>query len=156
MKKKYSLILVLLLSGALGLTVLAQAGGDKPAAAQQNIASTKQGPFKMIDHKVGSGATAESGKVVVVHYTGWLYDESAADNKGKKFDSSRDRGQPFSFPLGAGHVIQGWDKGVAGMKVGGQRTLIIPPELGYGERGAGGVIPPNATLVFDVELLEVK
>lgn len=156
MKKKFSLILVLLLSGALGLTVLAQAGGDKPAAAQQSTASTTKEPFKMIDHKIGTGATAESGKVVVVHYTGWLYDEAAADNKGKKFDSSRDRGQPFSFPLGAGHVIQGWDKGVAGMKVGGQRTLIIPPELGYGERGAGGVIPPNATLVFDVELLEVK
>ena len=156
MKKKYSLIVALLLTAALGATMFAQARNDKPAAAQNAASSTKQGPFKMIDQKIGTGATAESGKVVVVHYTGWLYDESAADNKGKKFDSSRDRGDPFSFPLGAGHVIQGWDKGVAGMKVGGQRTLIIPPELGYGERGAGGVIPPNATLVFDVELLEVK
>ena len=91
-----------------------------------------------------------------MHYTGWLYDETAPEHKGKKFDSSRDRGQPFEFPLGAGHVIKGWDAGVAGMKVGGQRTLIIPSDMGYGSRGAGGVIPPNATLVFDVELLGVN
>ena len=110
----------------------------------------------MIDHKVGAGAEAVPGKTVVVHYTGWLFDPSAAENKGKKFDSSRDRGDPFRFPLGGGRVIAGWDQGVAGMKVGGQRTLIIPPELGYGARGAGGVIPPNATLVFDVELLGVE
>ena len=110
----------------------------------------------MIDHVVGTGAEAVAGKTVVVHYTGWLFDASAPDNKGRKFDSSRDRGDKFSFPLGAGRVIQGWDQGVAGMKVGGQRTLTIPPELGYGARGAGGVIPPNATLVFDVELFEVK
>ena len=110
----------------------------------------------MIDHKIGTGATAVAGKDVFVHYTGWLFDEAAPENKGRKFDSSRDRGQPFSFPLGAGHVIKGWDQGVVGMQVGGQRTLIIPPELGYGARGAGGVIPPNATLVFDVELLDVK
>lgn len=110
----------------------------------------------MTDIKEGTGALAESGKDVVVHYTGWLFDAAAADNKGKKFDSSRDRGDPFRFSLGAGQVIQGWDKGVAGMKVGGQRTLVIPPELGYGARGAGGVIPPNATLVFDVELLGVE
>ena len=105
---------------------------------------------------MGSGAEAVEGNNVSVHYTGWLYDKSAADNKGKKFDSSRDRGQPFEFPLGAGRVIKGWDQGVAGMKVGGQRTLIIPPGLGYGSRGAGGVIPPNATLIFDVELLNVR
>jgi FKBP-type peptidyl-prolyl cis-trans isomerase len=92
---------------------------------------------------------------VDVHYTGWLHDPSAADKKGHKFDSSRDRGDPFSFSLGAGQVIAGWDEGVAGMKVGGQRTLTIPPEKGYGARGAGGVIPPNATLVFDVELIGV-
>ena len=110
----------------------------------------------MIDHKIGTGATAVAGKTVFVHYTGWLFDDAAPENKGRKFDSSRDRGQPFSFPLGEGYVIQGWDKGVEGMQVGGQRTLIIPPELGYGARGAGGVIPPNATLVFDVELLDVK
>ncbi len=111
---------------------------------------------KMTDVKEGTGAEAVAGKTVVVHYTGWLYDESAADHKGKKFDSSRDRGDPFDFPLGGGRVIKGWDQGVAGMKVGGQRTLVIPPEMGYGARGAGGVIPPNATLVFDVELLDVK
>ena len=109
----------------------------------------------MIDHKIGEGALAESGQHVTVHYTGWLFDDGAADNKGVKFDSSRDRGQPFSFALGAGQVIKGWDLGVAGMRVGGQRTLTIPPEQGYGAHGAGGVIPPNATLVFDVELLGV-
>lgn len=109
-----------------------------------------------IDHAVGKGAEAVAGKPVVVHYTGWLYDPSKPEGKGKKFDSSVDRGSPFSFPLGAGRVIQGWDKGVAGMKVGGKRTLIIPPDMGYGSRGAGGVIPPNAALMFHVELLEVR
>jgi FKBP-type peptidyl-prolyl cis-trans isomerase FkpA len=109
----------------------------------------------MTDQKLGTGATATAGHTVQVHYTGWLFDPSAPENKGRKFDSSRDRGEPFRFELGAGHVIAGWDQGVEGMKVGGQRTLIIPPELGYGARGAGGVIPPNATLVFDVELLGV-
>ena len=117
-------------------------------------ASTKG--LTMIDHKIGTGAEAVPGKTVVVHYTGWLLDPAAPDNKGKKFDSSRDRGDPFRFPLGGGRVIDGWDQGVAGMKVGGERTLTIPPELGYGARGAGGVIPPNATLVFDVELLGVE
>ena len=119
------------------------------------IAQTPKGR-SMIEHKVGTGAEAVAGKSVSVHYTGWLYDAAAPENKGKKFDSSRDRGDPFQFPLGAGSVIAGWDQGVAGMKVGGSRTLIIPPELGYGAQGAGGVIPPNATLVFDVELLGVK
>lgn len=108
------------------------------------------------DTQQGAGAEAVSGKNVSVHYTGWLYDEAAPHHKGKKFDSSRDRNEPFEFRLGAGMVIQGWDVGVAGMKIGGQRTLIIPAEMGYGKRGAGGVIPPNATLVFDVELLAVK
>ena len=108
------------------------------------------------DGKVGSGAEAVSGRTVTVHYTGWLYDPARPDNKGAKFDSSRDRNDPFSFNLGAGEVIRGWDEGVAGMKVGGQRTLTIPPAMGYGARGAGGVIPPNATLLFDVELLDVK
>ena len=100
------------------------------------------------DLETGDGAAAEAGKMVSVHYTGWLTD-------GTKFDSSKDRNQPFSFPLGAGHVIQGWDQGVQGMKVGGRRKITIPPALGYGARGAGGVIPPNATLVFEVELLQI-
>jgi FKBP-type peptidyl-prolyl cis-trans isomerase FkpA len=105
------------------------------------------------DTTVGSGAEAKAGQQVTVHYTGWLYQDG---QQGAKFDSSRDRNDPFEFGLGAGMVIRGWDEGVAGMKVGGQRTLIIPAELGYGARGAGGVIPPNATLKFDVELLAVS
>jgi len=112
--------------------------------------------LQVADVKVGSGAEASAGKQVTVHYTGWLYDPKAADKHGRKFDSSKDHGEPFSFKLGARQVISGWDQGVAGMKVGGARTLVIPSELGYGSRGAGGVIPPNATLVFDVELLEVR
>lgn len=105
------------------------------------------------DTTVGTGATPETGQICVMHYTGWLYQDG---KKGNKFDSSLDRGQPFQFPIGTGRVIKGWDEGVASMKVGGKRTLIIPPALGYGARGAGGVIPPNATLIFDVELLELK
>jgi FKBP-type peptidyl-prolyl cis-trans isomerase len=112
--------------------------------------------FQKTEVKQGTGAEASAGKAVAVHYTGWIYDESKPDKKGAKFDSSRDRREPFVFPLGAGRVIRGWDEGVAGMQVGGQRTLVIPPAMAYGERGAGGVIPPNATLIFDVELLEVK
>ena len=109
----------------------------------------------MTDTIIGTGAEASAGQHISVHYTGWLFDAAAPGNKGRKFDSSRDRGDPFQFTLGVGQVIGGWDQGFAGMKVGGHRTLVIPPELGYGARGAGGVIPPNATLVFDVELLEV-
>jgi len=112
--------------------------------------------LQITDRTVGSGAQATAGKTVSVHYTGWLYDGKAADRHGKKFDSSRDRGEPFEFRLGAGMVIRGWDQGVAGMKVGGSRTLVIPSVLGYGSRGAGGAIPPDATLVFDVELLAVR
>lgn len=108
------------------------------------------------DTKAGTGAEARRGQNVRVHYTGWLYEPSTADHKGKKFDSSRDRNEPFEFRLGAGEVIPGWDEGIAGMKVGGTRTLTIPPQMAYGRSGAGGVIPPNATLVFDVELLDVK
>ena len=107
------------------------------------------------DVQAGTGAEAAAGQRVTVHYTGWLYDEGAGDKKGTKFDSSRDRNEPFTFRLGAGEVIRGWDEGVAGMKVGGQRTLTIPPELGYGAYGAPGAIPPNATLLFEVELLAV-
>jgi len=109
--------------------------------------------LKYTDTTVGTGTEATKGKKVSVHYTGWLYNNGA---KGAKFDSSLDRGQPFSFGLGAGQVIRGWDEGVAGMKIGGKRTLIIPPDLGYGARGAPGAIPPNATLMFDVELLGVQ
>ena len=100
----------------------------------------------------GTGATAQAGQQVTVHYTGWLYENGKA---GAKFDSSKDRNDPFEFPLGAGMVIRGWDEGVQGMQVGGTRRLVIPPQLGYGARGAGGVIPPNATLLFEVELLGV-
>ena len=109
--------------------------------------------LQIADTKAGTGATPRTGQICVMHYTGWLYQNGA---KGAKFDSSVDRGQPFEFPIGTGRVIKGWDEGVASMKVGGKRTLIIPPDLGYGARGAGGVIPPNATLLFEVELLDVK
>ncbi len=112
--------------------------------------------LQIIDHETGEGQEATAGHPVVVHYTGWLYDESLEDKKGSKFDSSRDRDDPFTFNLGAGQVIKGWDEGVAGMRVGGRRTLIIPPELAYGAQGAGGIIPPNASLVFEVELLDVQ
>jgi peptidylprolyl isomerase/FKBP-type peptidyl-prolyl cis-trans isomerase FkpA len=126
------------------LQACSEAGGSK----EGKVITTPSG-LKYIDDKVGDGAVAKAGDTVSVHYTGKLAD-------GKKFDSSVDRGQPFDFPLGAGKVIKGWDEGVAGMKVGGKRKLIIPAELGYGARGAGGVIPPNAELHFDVELLKIK
>ncbi len=108
------------------------------------------------DSVTGTGDEALKGKTITVHYTGWLFDESAEENKGAKFDSSKDRNDPFEFALGAGMVIAGWDQGFEGMKVGGQRTLTISSEMGYGPQGAGGVIPPNATLIFDVELLKVS
>ncbi len=107
------------------------------------------------DLVVGEGTEAVPGKMIEVHYTGWLYNPDATDNKGKKFDSSVDRGETFEFPLGGGRVIRGWDEGFAGMKIGGLRRLTIPSEMGYGARGAGAAIPPNATLVFDVELISV-
>jgi peptidylprolyl isomerase len=109
--------------------------------------------LQISDTTVGTGASPQKGQTCVMHYTGWLYENG---KKGKKFDSSVDRGQPFEFPIGVGRVIAGWDEGVASMKVGGKRTLIIPAKLGYGERGAGAAIPPNATLLFEVELLGVK
>ena len=114
------------------------------------------GEVKQADTRQGDGAEAKAGQTVTVHYTGWLFDDARPDHHGTKFDSSRDRNEPFSFRLGGGEVIQGWDEGVAGMRVGGARTLTIPPDLGYGRRGAGGVIPPDATLIFDVELLGVR
>jgi peptidylprolyl isomerase len=122
------------------------------AADAQPVTTTPSG-LKIIDVKVGTGPAPKPGQTCVMHYTGWLYKNG---EKGAKFDSSLDRNQPFSFPIGQRQVIAGWDEGVATMKVGGKRTLIIPPELGYGARGTGGVIPPNATLMFDVELLGVK
>jgi len=128
----------------------------QPSSTTASKIGANVNELKIIDSKPGTGAQAAAGSVVTVHYTGWLYDPAAPDNHGAKFDSSVDRGQPFVFFLGKGKVIRGWDEGVAGMKVGGKRTLVIPPALAYGERGAGGVIPPNATLVFDVELLEAK
>ena len=124
-------------------------------AAAQAVGKTMTTPsgLQITDSTVGTGATPKPGQICVMHYTGWLYQNGA---KGKKFDSSLDRGQPFEFPLGKRQVIPGWDEGVATMKVGGKRILIIPPEIGYGARGAGGSIPPNATLIFEVELLAVK
>jgi peptidylprolyl isomerase len=122
-----------------------------PARAQP-VMTTPSG-LKIIDTQPGTGASPKTGQTCVMHYTGWLYDNAT---KGKKFDSSVDRKEPFEFKIGVHQVIAGWDEGVSTMKVGGKRTLIIPPELGYGARGAGGVIPPNATLIFDVELLAVK
>ena len=149
---------LLLMAAALLLTTclaLAQTGTTDSSTISSKM-DAKLNELQKIDNKVGSGAEAIKGASVVVHYTGWLYAPAAPDHKGTKFDSSRDRNEPFVFPLGGGRVIRGWDEGVAGTKVGGQRTLIIPPDMGYGSRGAGGVIPPGATLVFDVELLDVK
>lgn len=123
------------------------------AAANADAYTTLPSGLKYKDEVVGSGPEPKTGQQVTVHYTGWL-DQNG--NQGKKFDSSRDRGQPFSFQIGAGQVIRGWDEGVATMKAGGRRILVIPPELGYGARGAGGVIPPGATLIFDVELIGSK
>jgi peptidylprolyl isomerase len=135
------------------------ADDPKPTPAPE---AAKKSESKMIrtpsglqyeDTKVGTGASPQKGQTCVMHYTGWLWENGA---KGKKFDSSLDGGTPFSFPIGQGRVIKGWDEGVATMKVGGQRTLLIPPDLGYGSRGAGGAIAPNATLIFEVELIEIK
>ncbi|MFN8474311.1 MAG: FKBP-type peptidyl-prolyl cis-trans isomerase [Anaerolineae bacterium] len=144
MKKWVWIPVTLLLVALAGCSAQQGAGSD-----QAGKEVTTPSGLKYTDTVVGTGATAEKGQRVSVHYTGYLMD-------GKKFDSSVDRGQPFQFVLGNGQVIKGWDEGVAGMKVGGKRTLVIPPELGYGARGAGGVIPPNATLKFDVELLGVQ
>ena len=139
---------------AFALTVAVSCAG--PPAENRGQTMNSVTSLQVTNTKEGTGATATAGKEVTVHYTGWLYDASASNHQGRKFDSSRDHGEPFAFRLGAGMVIRGWDQGVEGMKVGGQRTLVIPPDLGYGSRGAGGVIPPNAVLVFDVELLDVR
>jgi len=138
---------------ALALAILAVSTPVGRSDAADNQVTEMPDGLKYTDTKIGDGATAKAGNKVSVNYTGWLYNNGA---KGAKFDSSLDRGQLFQFTLGAHQVIAGWDEGVAGMKVGGKRTLIIPPELGYGARGAGGAIPPNATLMFDVDLLQVQ
>jgi len=143
-------------SFALAIITVIAGGMFASASVQAQTAGkpmTTPSGLQIIDSKVGTGASPKTGQTCVMHYTGWLYENGA---KGKKFDSSVDRGQPFEFLIGTHRVIPGWDEGVATMKVGGKRTLIIPPQLGYGERGAGGVIPPNATLIFDVELLGIK
>ncbi len=129
---------------------LAACGGPPP------YTGGRVADLERIDVVTGDGDTARAGDTVRVHYTGWLYDENAADDRGAQFDSSHDRGEAFAFPLGAGRVIRGWDDGVAGMRVGGRRELRIPPEFGYGDRGAGRAIPPGASLVFDVELLGIE
>jgi FKBP-type peptidyl-prolyl cis-trans isomerase FkpA len=136
-----------------GILVLAGCGRDAPPPV---AATTTVQELKVTDLVSGAGAEAVAGSRATVHYSGWLYDPARPESKGTPFDSSRESGRPFTFQVGAGQVIAGWDQGVQGMKVGGQRRLVIPAALAYGERGAGGVIPPGATLVFDVELLEVR
>jgi len=138
--------------GVVVLVGLIAACSGKPGAAPAGGVSSMQS----IEIKPGTGEAITAGKIAVVQYTGWLYEAAAKDNKGKQFDTSRTRGQPFRFPVGAGQVIKGWDQGVVGMKVGGSRRLIIPPDLAYGDSGAGGVIPPGATLVFDIDLVAVE
>ena len=145
--------LLALCLAAAGTAILTTTAISTATAQTPGRTMTTASGLKISDTKVGTGASPKTGQTCVMHYTGWLYVDGA---KGKKFDSSVDRGQPFEFPVGKHQVIAGWDEGVATMKVGGKRTLVIPPALGYGARGAGGVIPPNATLIFDVELLDVK
>lgn len=147
-----------LMASALIIAMLAITGCKADSKTSTKETAMTQNVTELVkkDTVIGEGREAEAGFNVTVHYTGWLYDPSKADGKGTKFDSSLDRHEPFVFFLGGGQVIQGWDEGFAGMKVGGKRTLIIPPHMGYGVHGAGGVIPPNATLIFDVELLGIK
>jgi FKBP-type peptidyl-prolyl cis-trans isomerase len=138
---------------------LAACGGSSSSGEQDPgppMADSGITELQKVDTKIGTGAEARAGRVVSVHYTGWLYDAGKPEKRGNKFDSSKDRNEPFDFPLGGGQVIPGWDQGFQGMKEGGVRILTIPPAMAYGPRGAGGVIPPNATLVFEVELLKVK
>ncbi len=150
-----------LLCLACSLALLSACGREAPKDAATPATPADMGAsiteLQKTDVVKGTGEGASQGQVAVVHYTGWLYEATADDHKGRKFDSSRDRGEPFRFTIGAGNVIKGWDDGVQGMQAGGQRRLVIPASLGYGERGAGGgVIPPNATLLFDVELLAIE
>ena len=155
MKKSLTLIAVAALALPLSAQEKAAPKAETKAAAEKKetkVTTTASG-LRYEDVKVGTGAEPKSGQNCSVHYTGWLYENGT---KGKKFDSSVDRGQAFQFPVGQGRVIRGWDEGVLTMKIGGKRNLIIPPDLGYGATGAGGVIPPNATLFFEVELLGVK
>ena len=140
------------LAVAVAVCLLTAVASSAPAQAQAAMITTPTG-LKYTDTVVGTGASPRTGDICVMHYTGWLYQNGA---KGAKFDSSRDRGRPFDFPIGKGKVIRGWDEGVASMKVGGKRTLIIPPGLGYGVMGSGDSIPPGATLIFEVELLAVR
>jgi peptidylprolyl isomerase len=160
-RNRSALLAGIVFSAVSYLVLPARADEKKPAAPAPAAAKDKKeskmkttsSGLQYEDTKEGTGAAPKTGQTCVMHYTGWLWENGA---KGKKFDSSLDRGQPFEFPLGQGRVIKGWDEGVATMKVGGKRTLLIPPNLGYGTRGAGGVIPPNATLLFEVELVGVK
>jgi len=158
MKKRISTILSAALLAAFA-TAIARADDPKPTPApgaekksESKMTKTSSG-LQYEDVKVGTGESPKKGQTAVVDYTGWLWENGA---KGKKFDSSVDRGTPFEFPVGMGRVIKGWDEGVATMKVGGKRVLLIPPDLGYGSRGAGGAIPPNATLIFEVDLIAIK
>lgn len=150
--KRAGALTALIFASALSGVVAAGAPTTALAESAEQTTTTPSG-LQITDVRIGTGVTPRPGQICVMHYTGWLSQNGA---KGKKFDSSLDRGEPFAFHIGAQQVIGGWDEGVATMKVGGKRTLVVPPELGYGARGAGGVIPPNATLIFDVELLDVK
>ena len=155
---------LLLAAFAASATTYGALAQDKPAApsptataAAPAVAPTPAPELKVIDRQVGNGREVQSGRAALVQYTGWLYDEKAPDNKGKQFDTSTTRGLPFGFIVGVGKVIKGWDQGVLGMKVGGKRTLVVPPQMGYGDKDVGnGLIPPNSTLLFDIELVEVK
>jgi peptidylprolyl isomerase len=151
--RAYTLAALALVTTMAGVFAVAPSTAMAQVMTQVGKTMTTASGLQITDSKIGTGATPKPGQICVMHYTGWLYQDGA---KGKKFDSSVDRGTPFEFPIGKRQVIGGWEEGVATMKVGGKRTLIIPPSLGYGARGAGGVIPPNATLIFEVELLDVK
>ena len=148
---RYACVAALAMVASLAASMAGLIAASIPGSAQP-VTTTADG-LQIIDTQVGTGPSPKKGQTVVVNYTGWLYTNG---KKGTKFDSSVDHGQPFEFPLGMGQVIHGWDEGVATMKVGGKRTLIIPPALAYGSSGAGGVIPPNATLIFDIDLLKLK